>query len=356
VCGATDRGVLLACSDQETLPDLTKTWVHAWNGAGSFETNEWLGAYWSGPLEAHYGVPGWTAVIVTRSSEALAPARTVMRTFGLALLATLCAVTLVVFQQLRRLLDPVGQLKEGTARLAQGQFDTRVAVATGDEFQDLGESFNTMAGELQRTFQQLHELSEGTLEALARAIDAKSAWTAGHSSRVTSVAVAIARALGYDAHAQERIRRGGLLHDIGKIGIAANILDKPDSLTKAEMAIMREHPTTGARILQPLPHCAEILPMVLQHHERLDGSGYPAGLRGSGIALDARILAVADVYDAMTSDRPYRKGLPATEASAYIVEHAGTRFDPAVVTAFLTAMSGPGQLMAAEDGALARTA
>jgi hypothetical protein len=141
----------------------------------------------------------------------------------------------------------------------------------------------------------------------------------------------------FDAPSLERIRRGALLHDIGKIGISSEILDSPAPLTVDQMAIVREHPALGARILEPVPHCADILPMVLQHHERFDGGGYPAGLAGTGIALDARILAVADVYDAMISDRPYRRGLPSRDAAVRISEAAGGQFDPEVVSAFAEA-------------------
>ena len=251
--------------------------------------------------------------------------------------ATICVLLLVSLHQIRRLLDPIARLQDGTAGLARGEFATRVDVRTGDELQALGESFNAMAGDLQRQFAQLHALSVGTLETLARTIDAKSPWTAGHSTRVADVALAVARAMHFDAPALERIRRGALLHDIGKIGISADILDSPAPLTDEQKAIVQEHPALGARILEPLPHCADILPMVLQHHERFDGGGYPAGLAGAGIALDARVLAVADVYDAMTSDRPYRRGLPPRDAAVRISEGAGTQFDPDVVAAFTDA-------------------
>ena len=251
--------------------------------------------------------------------------------------ATICVLLLVSLHQIRRLLDPIARLQDGTAGLARGEFATRVDVRTGDELQALGESFNAMAGDLQRQFAQLHALSVGTLETLARTIDAKSPWTAGHSTRVAEVALAVARAMHFDAPAMERIRRGALLHDIGKIGISADILDSPAPLTEEQKAIVQEHPALGARILEPLPHCADILPMVLQHHERFDGGGYPAGLAGAGIALDARVLAVADVYDAMTSDWPYRRGLPPRDAAVRISEGAGTQFDPDVVAAFTDA-------------------
>ena len=254
----------------------------------------------------------------------MAPAQALVRTVVLVAVATICVLLLVSLRQIRRLLDPIARLQDGTAGLARGEFETRVDVRTGDELQALGESFNAMAGDLQRQFEQLHALSVGTLEALARTIDAKSPWTAGHSTRVAEVALAVARAMHFDAPALERIRRGALLHDIGKIGISADILDSPAPLTDEQMAIVREHPALGARILEPLPHCADILPMVLQHHERFDGGGYPAGLAGTGIALDARVLAVADVYDAITSDRPYRRGLPPRDAAVRISEAAGT--------------------------------
>jgi putative nucleotidyltransferase with HDIG domain len=311
------------------------------SGAGTFEARQqgrdWMGAYWSAPIRAQYGAAQWTSVLVTPRADAVAPARALVHTVFLVVVATICVLLLVSLRQIRRLLDPIARLQDGTASLARGEFATRVDVRTGDELQALGESFNAMAGDLQRQFEQLHTLSVGTLEALARTIDAKSPWTAGHSTRVAEVALAVARAMRFDAPALERIRRGALLHDIGKIGVSAEILDSPAPLTDEQKAIVQQHPALGARILEPLPHCADILPMVLQHHERFDGAGYPAGLAGAEIALDARVLAVADVYDAITSDRPYRRGLPARDAAVRIAEAAGTQFDPDVVAAFTDA-------------------
>jgi putative nucleotidyltransferase with HDIG domain len=181
----------------------------------------------------------------------------------------------------------------------------------------------------------LEELHWGTLTALARAIDAKSAWTAGHSERVTALALKIGRAIGLSPKDLKIIHRGGLLHDIGKIGTPPAILDKPGKLEPEEMRIMQEHVRIGLRILEPIAGFREALPIVSQHHERFDGLGYPEGLAGENISLHARIFAVADCYDAVTSDRPYRKGLPVEKALEMIKQGAGTQFDPKIVKVFI---------------------
>lgn len=185
-----------------------------------------------------------------------------------------------------------------------------------------------------RLIQELSDLHLGTLTALARAIDAKSGWTSGHSERVTALALRIGRSLGLPAKELDILRRGGLLHDIGKIGIPAGILDKPGRLTAEEQQTMRGHVRIGARILEPIPGFREVMPIVLEHHEWFDGSGYPAGLSGETISLNARIFALADCYDALTSERPYRAGLSHVQVMEIIHKETGTHFDPAVVEAF----------------------
>jgi putative nucleotidyltransferase with HDIG domain len=177
-------------------------------------------------------------------------------------------------------------------------------------------------------------LDVGTLTALARAIDAKSKWTAGHSERVASLALRLAHVLQVSGRDLQIIHRGSLLHDIGKIGTPAAILDKPHRLTPAEMDIMRDHVAIGVRILEPIPIFRDVLPLVAQHHEWYDGSGYPAGLRGKEIALPARILTVADCFDAIVSDRPYRRGVSPLRAVEILTERAARQFDPDVVRAF----------------------
>ena len=198
----------------------------------------------------------------------------------------------------------------------------------------------------------LEELQLGTLTALARAIDAKSEWTAGHSERVTKLALEIGRNMGLSSKDLRIMHMGGLLHDVGKIGTPPSVLDKPGRLTPEEMSIMRDHVNTGVRILEPIPGFREAMPIVAQHHEWFDGKGYPAGVAGFDISLNARILAVADCYDAITSDRPYRRGMPRQETIDMLAAKAGTQFDPDVIKVFVRTMASqtPEQAMAVATG------
>jgi putative nucleotidyltransferase with HDIG domain len=183
--------------------------------------------------------------------------------------------------------------------------------------------------------EEMDQLSWGTLRALARTVDAKSSWTAGHSTRVTEMALKIASALAISPKKLDDLHRAALLHDIGKVGIPLSILDKPGVLDDEEYTMIKKHPSIGARILEPIASYKDIIPMVLQHHERYDGKGYPDGLSGNEIDIGARILAVADVYDALKSDRPYREGWALERVVDLITEEAGRQFDSVVVDAFL---------------------
>jgi putative nucleotidyltransferase with HDIG domain len=152
---------------------------------------------------------------------------------------------------------------------------------------------------------------------------------------VTELAVNIGRAMGLKDPELNTLHRGALLHDIGKVGVAASILDKNGKLTDEEFTAIKNHPQIGARILEPITSFADILKIVVQHHERYDGSGYPKGLKGEQIYLGARIVAVADVFEAVTANRPYRAGWKTEKAAKMIEEGSGTHFDPVVVDAFL---------------------
>ncbi len=193
-----------------------------------------------------------------------------------------------------------------------------------------------------RLVTDLKEFSIGTVRALAETIDAKSPWTRGHSERVTGIALKIAAEMGFSEEDLRDFRIAGLLHDIGKIGTNESILDKPGKLTDEELSEIRKHSEKGAEILAPIKQLSRILPTIRGHHEFYDGTGYPDGLKGTDIPLQARILAVADTADAMGADRPYRKGLSQEKIVAELKRCSGTQFDPEVVEAFLKTLEKDG--------------
>ncbi len=180
---------------------------------------------------------------------------------------------------------------------------------------------------------ELDDMKQGALLALAGAVDAKSTWTTGHSERVTSLSLRLGRYMGVSAARLDIINRGGLLHDIGKIGVPNAVLDKPGKLTDEEYEAMKAHPVIGARIIEPIHAYADVLPIVLQHHERMDGRGYPYGIGPEEFDPNARIVAVADVFDACSSDRPYREGMPRERVMGIIREGSGSHFDAVVAEA-----------------------
>jgi putative nucleotidyltransferase with HDIG domain len=184
-------------------------------------------------------------------------------------------------------------------------------------------------------FSKLNDSYRATLEALATALDARDAETLGHSVRVAAYTVAVARRMGVGEPELTDIYRGALLHDVGKIGIPDAILRKPGKLNADEWREMRRHPEIGARMLQGINFLEGAIAIVLCHQERYDGKGYPARLKGERIPLGARIFAVVDTLDAMTSDRPYRKALSYDKAREEIIRFSGTQFDPSVVEVFL---------------------
>lgn len=187
--------------------------------------------------------------------------------------------------------------------------------------------------------------AEAVVFALARTVEAKSLFTHGHSERVTRYALRLADAVGVSAHEREVLRKGALLHDIGKISVPDAILDKPDKLTIAEFEVIKGHPAQGAHIIEPLHSLRETLPLIRWHHERLDGKGYPDGLRGDAIPRLVRILSVADVYDALSSERPYRRSVPHEFCLRILRENAlKGGLDPDLVAIFhdiVTPLTGP---------------
>ena len=186
-------------------------------------------------------------------------------------------------------------------------------------------------------YSRLEELFLSTVKALASAVDAKHPYTRGHSERVTRYAVAIAEEMGLDVKEVKALRLSALLHDVGKIGISEAVLDKNGKLNDDEYQAIREHPVIGARIVGQISNSEDIVPGILDHHERYDGKGYPSGKKGREISLFGRIIAVADTFDAMTSTRSYRKALPFQIVIEEIVNESGEQFDPSVVKAFVDA-------------------
>jgi putative nucleotidyltransferase with HDIG domain len=191
-----------------------------------------------------------------------------------------------------------------------------------------------------RLMEDIEEIFLGTVTSLVSAIDAKSRWTKGHSLRVADYAMKLGSRVGLKKDTLEKLQLAAILHDIGKIGTYEAILDKPGDLTSEEVELIHKHPSQGAEILMPLKSLRDIIPIMKHHHERYDGSGYPDGLAGDDIPLEARILAVADVYDAITADRPYRSAMTSEKAVEEMKSGAGTQFDPTLVRLFVDILNG----------------
>jgi len=200
--------------------------------------------------------------------------------------------------------------------------------------QSAGLNLAAHASNLQ-SFRQIEDLVVGVIRAMINSIDAKDAYTRGHSDRVAAMGRTLAAKLGLDPQEQHDVYMSGLLHDIGKIGVPDSVLGKPTRLSEEEFAIVQRHPEIGYSILKHLKQLAFVLPGVLHHHECFDGSGYPHGLAGEEIPLMGRILAVADAYDAMTSTRPYRNGMPRAKAEAILRAGAGEQWDTRIIDAFM---------------------
>ncbi len=459
---------------------------------------EYIASYWPILLQPRFSQSQWTVVLSESKVDVFAAQAHFKKTLSLVILLTLLAVLLLSTAQIRTSLTPLEKLREGTQRIAARDFDSRVTITSGDEFEELAVSFNLMAHRVGRQFHALATMAEidrgilsvldtkeivhtvlarmsdilrcdcvgvtlldsritgmartylgdgnpekesvgesteltaedvqelranpesllkvaenvphylvplagrgvksflllpiflkqslsgivslgfldtpvlsqedvtrtrqladqvavalsnarlieeldqlywQTVAALARAIDAKSHWTLGHSERVAKLAIKIGRVVGLSPKELDVLHRGALLHDIGKIGIPTAILDKPGNLTHEEIRVIRTHPRAGARILEPITGYAEVVPIVLQHHERYDGLGYPDGIAGEAISFGGRILAVADVFDALISDRPYRPAWGRDRIIEFIWQAAGHHFDPRAVQAFLEVMA-----------------
>ena len=253
-------------------------------------------------------------------------------------------VLLIGFYFAEKLTRPVRELAAGAHRIAAGDFSQRVKVLGRTELGELGASFNQMTdqierfvSDLQRSADENHELFLGTVKALAAAIDGKDPYTRGHSERVSRFAVATAQGLGLPTEEIEQIRISALLHDVGKIGIDDRVLKKPAALTDEEFEVMKTHPQKGYKIMSQIPAMRDFLPGMYMHHEMINGGGYPQGLSGDQIPIQARIVSVADTFDAMTTERPYQHAMDLEAALTRLKSFVGTRYDARVVAAFIAA-------------------
>lgn len=246
----------------------------------------------------------------------------------------------------RKLTSPIYNLVDAAQKVSSGDLSTRIETDSIKELEVLGDSFNTMSGSLEEYIAKLaksaeenRELFVGTVKALAAAIDGKDRYTRGHSERVSRVSVAIGQRLGMNEIDLEKLRISALLHDVGKIAIDDSILKKPAALTDEEFAIMKTHPQAGYKIMKNIPAMKDFLPGMYSHHEMVNGQGYPQGLKGEEIPLQAKIVSVADTFDAMTIDRPYSKGMTLEDSLNRIRSFVGTRYDGKVVEALVQACS-----------------
>jgi len=240
----------------------------------------------------------------------------------------------------RRITNPLEVLTESSHAIARGDFSQRVQLKSRTEIGELASTFNFMSEELEHFVQDLkraaaenRELFMNSIQMLAGAVDEKDPYTRGHSDRVTKYSVLIAKEMNMPEDFLETIRVSAQLHDVGKIGIEDRILKKPGALTAEEFEIMKTHTTKGANILRPVAQLQEMIPGIELHHESLDGRGYPHGLKGDDIPLLPRIIAVADTFDALTTNRPYQEAHDCEDALRIIHSISGKRLDPTAVAA-----------------------
>jgi HD-GYP domain-containing protein (c-di-GMP phosphodiesterase class II) len=344
VAGATPE--FATGQDMKNL-DIVRDFVDVGNKAQIRETREFtvttgshdvemLGTY--SPVTAL----AWAVVVQKPQREAYRGILEMQRTGRLlALFAVLLSVGVSIFAA-RRITNPLQVLTQSSRALARGDFSQRVNLSSRTEIGELAHTFNTMSDELERFVADLkraaeenRELFMGSIQMLAGAVDEKDPYTRGHSDRVTRYSLLIAKEMNLSQDFMETLRISAQLHDVGKIGIEDHILKKPGALTEEEFEVMKTHTTKGANILRPVTQLAEMLPGIELHHEALNGSGYPYGLEGDQIPLLARVIAVADTFDALTTTRPYQQAHTSEQTLQIIRNLAGKRLDPRAIEALL---------------------
>ena len=241
---------------------------------------------------------------------------------------------------------PIRGLADSTRAISRGEFHQRSPVRGASEISELAENFNKMAGDIEEYIERLKEAAEenrelflGSIRMLAAAIDEKDPYTRGHSGRVAKYSMLVGQELGMSVEDLDTLRISALLHDVGKIGVEDRVLKKPGALTSEEFDLMKQHTIKGANIMRPVSQLKDMLPGIELHHEHMDGRGYPYGLQGPQIPLMAKIIAVADTLDAMTTNRPYQSAMDIDFALNRIKTLAGAKFDVDVVAALESSVS-----------------
>ena len=292
----------------------------------------------------------WAVVVQKPRVEAYSSVYQMQRTAQWLALVTVILSILVGVLAARRITNPLEVLTESSHAIARGDFSQRVALRSRTEIGELASTFNLMSQELEHFVEDLkraasenRELFMNSIQMLAGAVDEKDPYTRGHSDRVTKYSILIAKEMGLPEEFQETVRVSAQLHDVGKIGIEDRILKKPGALTADEFAIMKTHTTKGANILRPVAQLSEMIPGIELHHESLDGRGYPHGLKGDEIPLLPRIIAVADTFDALTTNRPYQQARSCDDALRIIHSLSGKRLDATAVAA-IEAIYGRGEI------------
>jgi HD-GYP domain-containing protein (c-di-GMP phosphodiesterase class II) len=322
--------------DEGAKAQLAATREFAIRNENDKDTTQMLGTY--SPVTSL----DWAVVVQKPREEAYRGIYEMQRTGRLlAWLAVFVSVGLSIFSA-RRITSPLQVLAESSQAIARGDFSQRVHLKSRTEIGELATTFNTMSEELEQFVEDLKRAADenknlfmGSIQMLAGAVDEKDPYTRGHSDRVTKYSLMIAEEMGLDPGFLEILRVSAQLHDVGKIGIEDRILKKPGALTPEEFEIMKTHTTRGANILRPVPQLREMLPGIELHHEALNGRGYPYGLKGEEVPLLARVIAVADTFDALTTNRPYQRAHDPLEALRIIQSISGQRLDPGAVAALL---------------------
>jgi len=327
--------------------DIVRSFVETGNKAQLAETSEFgmksgseriemLGTY--SPVNSL----DWAVIVQKPLRDAYRDVYDMQRTARLlAILMVLLSIGVSIFAA-RRITNPLKVLTQSSRALAKGDFSQRVHLWSRTEIGELAQTFNSMSEELERFVEDLKRAADenlalfmGSIQMLAGAVDEKDPYTRGHSDRVTRYSLMIAKEMNQPSSFMEILQVSAQLHDVGKIGIEDHILKKPGALTEEEFEVMKTHTTKGANILRPVTQLAEMLPGIELHHEALDGRGYPYGLKGDQIPLLARVIAVADTFDALTTNRPYQQAHTPDQALQIIKNLAGKRLDPAAVAALL---------------------